>query len=121
MTTIPAHVAITEAAVGGKVLILLFVWLISGAAGSSLSERKGYGERLGLTLGLLLSALGLLIVLVLPGRPGSKWRGHRGRPRPRPPPTPAPGNRGAPPGPGPGALPAAADPPRASAAGSPPH
>jgi len=47
MTTIPAHVAITEAAVGGKVLILLFVWLISGAAGSSLSERKGYGERLG--------------------------------------------------------------------------
>jgi hypothetical protein len=74
MTTIPAHVAITEAAVGGKVLLLLFVWLISGAAGSSLSERKGYGERLGLTLGLLLSALGLLIVLLLPGRPGSKWR-----------------------------------------------
>ena len=62
MTTIPAHVAITEAAVGGKVLILLFVWLISGAAGSWLAERKGYGERLGLTLGLLLSALGLLIV-----------------------------------------------------------
>jgi len=72
MTTIPAHVAITEAAIGGKVLILL--WLIAAAAGSSLSERKGYGERLGLTLGLLLSALGLLIVLVLPGRPGSKWR-----------------------------------------------
>ena len=36
MTTIPAHVAITEAAIGGKVLLLLFVWLISGAAGSSL-------------------------------------------------------------------------------------
>ena len=74
MTTIPAHVAITEAAVGGKVLILLFVWLISAAAGSWLSERKGYGERLGLTLGLLLSALGLLIAALLPGRPGSKWR-----------------------------------------------
>ena len=29
MTTIPAHVAITEAAIGGKVLVLLFVWLIS--------------------------------------------------------------------------------------------
>ncbi|MFI5081125.1 MAG: hypothetical protein ACHQCE_08635 [Streptosporangiales bacterium] len=55
-------------------LILLFVWLISGAAGSWLSERKGYGERLGLTLGLLLSALGLLIAAVLPGRSGSKWR-----------------------------------------------
>ena len=74
MTSYPAHVAITEAAIGGKVLLLLFVWLISGAAGSSLAERKGYGERLGLTLGLLLSALGLLIVLLLPGRPGSKWR-----------------------------------------------
>src|SRR5258705_8818173 len=101
MTTIPAHIAITEAAVGGKVLILLFVWLISGAAGSSLSERKGYGERLGLTLGLLLSALGLLIVLVLPGRPGSKWRGHGGAPRPRRRPARAHGGPGAPPRPEP--------------------
>ena len=90
MTTIPAHVAITEAAIGGKVLILLFVWLISAAAGSSLSERKGYGERLGLTLGLLLSALGLLIVLVLPGRPGSKWRVDGWRPRRRRPPVSPP-------------------------------
>jgi uncharacterized protein (DUF58 family) len=74
MTGYAIHVEITEAAIGGKVLLLLFVWLISGSAGSWLSERKGYGERLGLTLGLLLSALGLLIVLLLPGRPGSKWR-----------------------------------------------
>ena len=57
-----------------KRCILLFVWLISGAAASWMSERKGYGERVGLTLGLLLSAVGLLIVLLLPGRPGSKWR-----------------------------------------------
>ncbi len=60
--------------IGAKALYLLFIWLISAAAGSWLSERKGYGERLGLTLGLLLSALGLLIALLLPGRPGSKWR-----------------------------------------------
>src|SRR2546430_12394702 len=105
MTTIPAHVAITEAAVGGKVLILLFVWLISGAAGSSLSERKGYGERLGLTLGLLLSALGLLIVLLLPGRPGSKWRVGGGVPPPRRRPTPTPGDPGAPPRRGPSRAP----------------
>jgi hypothetical protein len=83
MTTIPAHVAITEAAVGGKVLILLFVWLISASTGSWLSERKGYGERLGLTLGLLLSALGLLIAALLPGRPGSKWRAEGWLPRRR--------------------------------------
>jgi len=74
MTSHAAHVAITEAAIGGKALLFLFVWLISGAAGSWLSERKGYGERPGLTLGLLLPALGPLIVLLLPARPGSKWR-----------------------------------------------
>jgi hypothetical protein len=67
-------VASTTGAVGGKVMYLLFAWLISAAAGSWLSERKGYGERVGLTLGLLLSVLGLLVVLLLPGRPGSKWR-----------------------------------------------
>jgi hypothetical protein len=60
--------------IGAKALYLLFLWLISAAAGAWLSDRKGYGERVGLTLGLLLSALGLLVVLVLPGRPGSKWK-----------------------------------------------
>ncbi len=62
------------AVIGVKALYLLFLWLISAAAASWLSERKGYGERVGLTFGLLLSALGLLIVVLLPGRPGSKWR-----------------------------------------------
>jgi hypothetical protein len=61
-------------AVGARALYFLFIWLISAAAAAWLSERKGYGERVGLTFGLILSALGLLIVLVLPGRPGSKWR-----------------------------------------------
>ncbi len=74
MTGYEAQVVITEAAIGGKALLLLFVWLISGAAASWMSERKGYGDRVGLTLGLVLSAMGLLIVLLLPGRPGSKWR-----------------------------------------------
>jgi len=60
--------------IGAKALYLLFIWLISAASASWLSERKGYGEKVGLTLGLLLSALGLLIALLLPGRPGSKWR-----------------------------------------------
>jgi hypothetical protein len=60
--------------IGATGLYLLFVWLISAAGGSWLSERKGYGERLGLAFGLLLSAVGLLIVLLLPGRPGSAWK-----------------------------------------------
>ena len=60
--------------IGAKALYLLFAWLISAAAAAWLAERKGYGERVGLTFGLILSVLGLLIVLLLPGRPGSKWR-----------------------------------------------
>jgi hypothetical protein len=60
--------------IGAKALYLLFVWLISAAAASWLTDRKGYGEKTGLTLGLLLTALGLLIALLLPSRPGSKWR-----------------------------------------------
>ena len=60
--------------IGVKALYFLFAWLISAAAAAWLSERKGYGERVGLTLGLLLTVVGLLIVLLLPGRPGSKWR-----------------------------------------------
>ena len=60
--------------IGVKALYLLFLWLISAAAGAWLSDRKGYGERVGLTLGLLLSVVGLLVVLVLPARPGSRWR-----------------------------------------------
>jgi fucose permease len=68
------HVVITEAALGGNVIFLLFAWLISAAAGSWMSDRKGYGERLGLMLGLLLTVVGLLVVVLLPGRPGSKWR-----------------------------------------------
>ena len=60
--------------IGAKALYLLFLWLISAAAGAWLSDRKGYGERVGLTLGLLLSIAGLLVVLLLPARPGSKWR-----------------------------------------------
>jgi hypothetical protein len=60
--------------IGSTGLYLLFVWLLSAVAGSWLTERKGYGERLGLAFGLILSAGGLLIVLLLPPRPGSRWK-----------------------------------------------
>ena len=62
------------AVIGAQALYLLFVWLLSAAIGSWISDRKGYGEKVGLAFGLILSAIGLLIVLVLPGRPGSKWK-----------------------------------------------
>ena len=60
--------------IGPKALYLLFAWLITAALAAWLAERKGYGERLGLTLGLLLTVLGLLIMAFLPARPGSKWK-----------------------------------------------
>jgi hypothetical protein len=62
------------ALIGAKALYLLFAWLLSAATGAWLSDRKGYGERLGLTFGLLLTVFGLLIVVLLPGRPGSRWK-----------------------------------------------
>ena len=71
---IPSGLIAVYAFIGAKALYLLFVWLLSAAIGSWLSERKGYGEKLGLAFGLILSAVGLLLVLLLPARPGSKWK-----------------------------------------------
>jgi hypothetical protein len=63
------------ATIGATALYLLFVWLASAAGAAWLSDRKGYGERVGLTFGLILSVVGLAIVLLLlPGRPGSRWK-----------------------------------------------
>jgi ethanolamine transporter EutH len=62
------------AVIGAKALYLLFVWLLSAAIASWMSNRKGYGEQVGLAFGLILSAIGLAIVLLLPARPGSKWK-----------------------------------------------
>ena len=48
-----------------------------------MAERKGYGERFGLTCGLLLSVIGFALVLLLPGRPGSAWKADGPFPRRR--------------------------------------
>ena len=65
---------IAFANIGATGLYLLFVWLLSAAIASWVSDRKGYGEKVGLTFGLILTAAGLLIVLLLPARPGSAWK-----------------------------------------------
>ena len=62
------------ALIGATGLYLLFIWLLSAAIAGWMADRKGYGERVGLSFGLLLSAIGLVIVILLPGRPGSAWR-----------------------------------------------
>jgi hypothetical protein len=73
------------ALIGAKGLYLLFLWLLSAAGAAWIADRKGYGERVGLTFGLLLSVIGFVIVLLLlPSRPGSAWRVEGWLPKRRP-------------------------------------
>jgi ABC-type transport system involved in multi-copper enzyme maturation permease subunit len=60
--------------VGVLALYLLFIWLASAIVGSYASGRKGYGEKVGLASGLLLSVLGAIVWLAIPARAGSDWR-----------------------------------------------
>lgn len=82
----------TFALLGSTALWLTYAWLASAIAGSYLSGRKGYGERVGLASGLLLNVVGVIIWLIVPPKQESLWkkvgpfrRGrsqkpHRGRP-----------------------------------------
>lgn len=62
------------AVIGAKALWLTYLWLASSIAASYLSARKGYGEKLGLAFGLLLTFVGALIWLVWPARADSRWK-----------------------------------------------
>lgn len=62
------------AAMGAKALWLLYLWLGSAIVASYLSERKGYGSKVGLAFGLLLSAIGAVIWLLVPARADSRWK-----------------------------------------------
>jgi hypothetical protein len=61
-------------ALGATALLLLYVWLLSAIAASLLSKAKGYGEKPGLGTGLILSAVGVIVWLIIPSKPGSRWR-----------------------------------------------
>ena len=62
------------AAMGAKALWLLYLWLASAIVASYLSERKGYGSKVGLAFGMLLSAIGAVIWLIVPARADSRWK-----------------------------------------------
>jgi hypothetical protein len=62
------------AAIGAKSLLLLYLWLGSAIAASWLSARKGYTEKSGLVTGLLLSVLAVVIWIVWPPKPDSRWK-----------------------------------------------
>jgi hypothetical protein len=59
---------------GAKALYLTYAWLLSAVVASWLSERKGYGPKHGLAAGLLLTFVGVIIWLLVPARPGSRWK-----------------------------------------------
>jgi hypothetical protein len=60
--------------IGATALWLMYAWLLSAIVASYLSDRKGYGEKIGLASGLLLFVLGVVIWLLWPPRPDSKWK-----------------------------------------------
>ena len=62
------------AVIGSGALWLLYLWLASAIVASYLSARKGYGEKLGLAFGMLLSVVGVLVWLVWPPKPDSRWK-----------------------------------------------
>ena len=62
------------AILGSKALWLLYLWLGSAVVASYLAERKGYGERVGLASGLLLTVIGVIIWAVWPAKPDSRWK-----------------------------------------------
>jgi hypothetical protein len=62
------------AVIGGGALWLTYLWLAAAIVASYLSARKGYGEKLGLAFGLLLSVIGVLIWLIWPAKPDSRWK-----------------------------------------------
>ncbi|HEX2126020.1 MAG TPA: hypothetical protein VHF45_05605 [Thermoleophilaceae bacterium] len=62
------------AVIGARALWLTYLWLASAIATSYLSARKGYGEKLGLAFGLLLTVVGMVIWLLWPARADSRWK-----------------------------------------------
>jgi hypothetical protein len=66
--------ALPIALLGVKALWLTYIWLGSAILASWLSRRKGYGERPGLAAGLLLTAFGVIVWLIIPAKKGSAWK-----------------------------------------------
>ena len=62
------------ALIGAKSLLYLYIWLVSAVVASYLSDRKGYGEKPGLTTALVLTFVGVIVWLIVPAKPASKWK-----------------------------------------------
>ena len=67
------------AAIGAKAFYLLMIWLASAIAASELSKRKGYGEKVGLGTGMLLSVIGVIVWIFVPAKSDSPWKQRKQR------------------------------------------
>ena len=76
--------AMLFAVIGESALYLLYIWLLAAIIASYLSGKKGYGERIGLACGLLLSVLAIVIWLVVPSKPTSDWGRRKAERRAKP-------------------------------------
>jgi len=56
------------ATIGGLALWLLYAWLAAVIGAGWLAARKGYRRNLGMSTGLLLSVVGLLVWAIMPSR-----------------------------------------------------
>ena len=65
------------AGIGANAFWLLYLWLGSCIAASWLSNYKGYGEKVGLGTGQLLSFIGVIVWLLWPAKKDSKWAARR--------------------------------------------
>jgi hypothetical protein len=66
------------AVIGAGALWLTFVWLASAIIASQFSLQKGFGEKMGLVTGVILSVLGAFAWAVWPAREVSRWNIHEG-------------------------------------------
>jgi hypothetical protein len=62
------------ALMGAWALGFLYLWLASCIIAGYLSNRKGYGDKPGVATGLCLSAIAIIVWLVWPPKPESKWK-----------------------------------------------
>jgi hypothetical protein len=62
------------ALMGAWALWFLYLWLASCIIASYLSNRKGFGDKPGIATGLCLSVIAIIVWLVWPAKPESKWK-----------------------------------------------
>jgi hypothetical protein len=62
------------ALMGANALWLLYLWLVSCIIAGYFADRKGYGDKAGVATGLCLSAIAIIVWLLWPAKPESKWK-----------------------------------------------